>query len=168
MKWYRASVFLADKYAVLGQPIYLLIVIIIVATIIGIFAVSLQQVMNDTQINRIEQELNRITTEATTMFEYADEGTSIVLHIEFPSSLRYLVFGSLPINTTTEPSVLTLNDTTSNNYYFVMNDGTVRSYHSNARFSNKKFTEIIVLHAGVYDLTLEVCSHEGKTYVTID
>jgi hypothetical protein len=154
-------------YAVLGQPIYLLVIITIAAVIIGVLAVSLQQIVADTQIHQIEQELDRMTTEATQMFEYADEGTFITLRIEFPISLRFVVFGGFPSNGTTEPSFLTLDENTSNNYYFVMTDGTLRTYHSNVRFSNQNLTQMVVLHPGVYDLTLELCSSGGKTYVAI-
>jgi hypothetical protein len=167
MKYQRANCLCRHDYAVLGQPIYLLIVIIIVAAIIGALALSLQQVIIDTQIYQVEHEINRMTTEATNMFEYANEGTFITLHIEFPASLQFIVFGSLPSNGTAEPSLLTLDENTSNNYYFVMSNGMVRTYHSNVRFSNQNLTQMVVLHSGVYDLTLELCSYMGKSYVAV-
>ena len=167
MKYHQKYCLCGNTDAVLGQPFYLLVVIIIAAAIISMFALSIQQIIIDREIHQVEHEINRIITEATNMFEYADEGTSITLHIEFPGSLRFIVFGALPTNDTAEPSDLSLEENTSNNYYFVMNDGTFRSYHSNARFSDQNFTQIVVLHPGIYTLTLEVFSHEGKTYVTI-
>jgi len=89
------------------------------------------------------------------------------LQIDFPSSLRFIVFGSLPKNSTMEPSDRTLDENTSNNYYFVMDDGIIRMFHSNARFSNRNNTEIVVLHPGRYTLAIGVVRHEGKTYVTM-
>jgi sensor histidine kinase regulating citrate/malate metabolism len=167
MYFRRAYGLYRDTHAVLGQPIRLFVVIIIVAAIVGMCTISFQQLILNTQIHQVEYEISRVMTEASNMFEYADEGTSITLHIELPPSLHYIVFGSLPTNSTTEPLVLALNENTSNNYYFVMNDGTIRLYHSNSRFSNQNFTQIVLLYSGVYNITLELCSHEGKTYVTI-
>jgi hypothetical protein len=156
-----------NRYAGVSQPIYLLIVIVVVAVIISTFVLASQQMLIDAGIQQVEQEVDKMTTQASAMFEYADEGTIITLHIELPPSLRFIVFGSLPTNNSNEPSLLALDDNTSNNYYFMMNDGTIRSYHTNARFSNQDFTQVVLLHPGVYDLTLELRSHEGRTYVTI-
>jgi hypothetical protein len=158
---------LGDNSAVLGQPYYLLIIILISAIIIGVLVLSLQQMMNDSQIHQIEHEIDRIITEATNMFEYADDGTCITLQVQFPQSLQFIVFGSLPTNGTNEPSLLILNESTSNNYYFVMDDGSIHTYHSNVRFSDQNFTNFILLHSGVYTLTLELGSYEEKTYVAM-
>jgi len=156
-----------SQYAVLGLPFYLLIAIIITGAILSVFALGLQNIITDSTIHQVEQEINKITTEATNMYEYANEGTNITVHVEFPSSLRCIVFGALPKNGTAEPSLITFDENTSNNYYFVLKDGTVRSYHSNARFSTPDFTHSVILHPGVYTLTLQLCFYEGKSYVTI-
>jgi hypothetical protein len=163
----QACILYRDTHAVLGQPIRLFVVIIIVAAIIGMCNISSFQLVQNTQVHQVEHEINRITTEASNMFEYADEGTLITLHIKLPTSLNYLVFGALPMNGTTEPLVIALNESTSNNYYFVMGDGTIRTYHTNCRFSNQNFTQIVLLHPGVYDLTLELCSYGDKPYVAM-
>jgi len=157
----------SQSTAVLGLPTYLLIMVIVIATIMGLCILSLQQLLGNSDIHQVETEINRITTEAANMFEYADEGTSVNLHVKFPASLRFIVFGGYPTNSTTEPLKLSLDEKTSNNYYYVMTDGVMRSYHSNARFSNHNITQIVVLHPGTYDVTLELCFHEGKSYVTI-
>jgi hypothetical protein len=156
-----------ETSAILGQPFYLLIVILVSAIIIGMLLLSLQQMMNDAQIHHIEHEINRIVTEATNMFEYADEGTCKTLQVRFPDSLRYIVFGGLPVNGTGEPSLLLLSESTSNSFYFVMVDGSIHTYHSNVRFSNQNFTEAVLLHSGAYTLTLELGLYEEKTYVTM-
>jgi hypothetical protein len=101
------------------------------------------------------------------MFEYADEGALVTVHVEFPTSMRFLVFGGLPTNGTTEPTNLTLNETTSNNYYYVMCDGTLHTFHTNARFSSSNLTQMAVFHSGTYDLTLELYHDGDKTYVKI-
>ena len=156
-----------NSYGVLGQPVYLVVVLLVVAAIITIFSVSLQHSINDVQIHHVEQEIDRIMTEAANMYEYADEGTVITLHVSFPGSLRCLVFGALPTNGTMEPTNRTLDEHANNNYYYIMNDGTLRLFHSNARFSSKNLTQIAVFRSGTYDLTLALCYLEGNTYVTM-
>jgi hypothetical protein len=101
------------------------------------------------------------------MFEYADNGSIVTVHVEFPTSMRFIVFGHLPSNNTSEPANLTLDEKTSNNYYFVMNDGTLRIFHSNARFSNHNMTQIAVFYSGAYDITMELCQKKGKSYVAM-
>jgi hypothetical protein len=163
----RANPLAGDENAVLGQPVYLLVIIIVTAAIIMLFSLSLQNIIIDSQIHQIEHEIDTILTEATNMFEYADEGSIATVHVEFPSALRFIVFGGLPTNGTIEPTNFTLDENTNNNYYYVLNDGTLRSFHSNARFSDKNLTQIAVFHTGIYDLTLELWYQDGKTYVTI-
>jgi hypothetical protein len=163
----RLSSVSRDNTAVLGQPLYLLIVILVSAIIIGVLVLSVEQLMNASTIHQIEHEIDRVVTEATNMFEYADEGTRVTLQVQFPCSLRFVVFGGLPTNGIFEPDLRMLNESTSNNYYFVMEDGSIHTYHSNVRFSNQNFTQIILLHSGVYTLTLEVGSYEEKTYVAM-
>ena len=163
----RTNPLVGDENAVLGQPVYLLVVIIIAAAIITLFSLSLQNIIMDSQIHQVEHEIDTILTEATNMFEYADEGSMVTVHVEFPTALQFIVFGGLPTNGTTEPTNLTLDENTNNNYYYVMNDGTLRLFHSNARFSSENLTQMAVFHTGTYDLTLELCYNDGKTYVTI-
>jgi len=167
MSFNRANPLSGEENAVLGQPVYLLVVIIIAAAIITLFCLSLQNIIKDSQIHQVEHEIDTIMTEATNMFEYADEGSMATLHVEFPTALQFIVFGGLPTNGTREPTNLTLDENTNNNYYYVMNDGTLSVFHSNARFSSKNLAQMAIFHTGTYDLTLELCYNDGKTYVTI-
>jgi len=156
-----------NNQGVLGLPIYFLIAFIVTAVILAIFIFSAQILLQDAQIRELQTKTGVIVNEAENMFEHADEGTLISLHIEFPSSLRFLVFGSLPKNSTDIPTNLTLNENTSNNYYFVMQDGRISTGHSNARFSNREMNNAVLFYPGVYDLTLELKRHDGRTYVTM-
>jgi len=101
------------------------------------------------------------------MFEYADWGTMVTVHIEFPAAMKFVVFGGLPTNESSKPDNLTLDEKTSNNYYLVMVDGTVQTYHSNVRFSSKDYKKIAILTSGIYDLTLELEKIDSRTYVKI-
>ena len=159
--------FSLDEKAVIGQPIYLLIAGIVTAVIIALFLVSFQSITTESQIHMVDHEIDKILTQSTTMFEYANEGTLVTVHVDFPSSMRFIVFGSLPRNDTRQPTNLSINETTSNNYYYVMGDGTIHTGHSIARFSAENKTQIALLHTGSYDLKLELCSDGEKTYVKI-
>jgi hypothetical protein len=167
MTFSRVHLLSSDEDAVVGLPIALLVIIIVAGVIITLLCLSIPNLMKDAQIHKVEGEIDRILIEATNMFEYADNGSIVTIPVQFPTSLRFIVFGYLPSNGTNEPANLTLDEKTSNNYYYVMNDGTLRMFHSNARFSNHNMTQIAIFHSGTYDIILELCEREGKTYVTM-
>jgi len=156
-----------DQDAVVGQPLGLLVILIVASAIIASLCLSIPHLIQESQIQIVEREIDRILVEATNMFEYADNGSIVTIPVEFPSSMQFIVFGYLPRNGINEPTNLTLEEKTSNNYYYVMNDGTLRTFHSNARFSNHNMTQIAIFHSGNYDITLELCQMGGKTYVTM-
>ena len=159
---------LCDEKAVMGLPIYIVVAIIVAAAIIAAFSIAIHNIWIDSQIHQVECETDKIVSEAENMFEYADEGTMVTVHADFPSFLRFIVFGGLPVNSSFEPDNITLDENTSNNYYFVMNTGKIFTYHSNARFSGKNHNETAMFHPGVYDLKLELIKEDnGRTYVKI-
>jgi len=159
---------LCNEKAVMGLSIYIVVAIIVASAIIAVFSIAIYNIWIDSQIHQVECETDKIVSEAENMFEYADEGTMVTLHADFPPTLRFIVFGGLPVNSNFEPDNITLDENTSNNYYFVMDTGRIFTYHSNARFSGKSHNEIAVLHPGVYDLKLELIKEEdGRTYVKI-
>lgn len=163
----RVHLLSIDRDAVIGQPISLLVILLVAGFITTLLCLSIPNLMKESQIQKVESEIDRILTEATNMFEYADNESFRSLSVEFPPSIRFIVFGQVPRNGTNEPTNLTLDENTSNNYYYVMDDGTVRTFHSNARFSNRNMTQMILFHSGTYDITLELCQKEGKTYLTM-
>ena len=156
-----------NKDAIMGLPIYLIVAIITATAVIAMLVLSMHHITTETQIHQVEYEIQRITSEAENMFEYADEGTLVTVHVEFPNSMKFVVFGDLPKNGNTKPVNLSLDENTSNNYYFVMNDGTISTFHSIVRFSSHNETTIALFHPGIYDLTLELCYVGGKSYVKI-
>jgi len=159
---------ITDKEAIMGLPIYIMVAITVAATIIAILSIAIYNVSLDSQFHKTQQEINKIVSEAENMFEYADEGTMVTIHSEFSSSMKFAVFGGLPKNETNEMNDLKLDENTSNNYFFVMNNGKISIAHSNARFSSKNTEQIVVLYPGVYDLRLELIKEvDGKTYVKI-
>ncbi len=159
--------FLINKDAIMGLPIYLIVAIITATAVIAILVSSIHYITIESQTHQVEYELQRIISEAENMFEYADEGTLVTVHVEFPESMKYVIFGGMSENGNDEPVNLSLHENTSNNYYFVMNDGTLSTFHSIVRFSSHNETTIALFHPGIYDLSLELCYVGGKSYVKI-
>jgi len=159
--------FMSNKDAIMGLPIYLIVAIITATVVLAMLVLSMYNLSTETQTHQVEYEIQKITSEAENMFEYADEGTLVTVYVEFPNSMKFVVFGDLPKNRNSEPANLTLDESTSNNYYFVMNDGTCMTFHSNARFCGNDETTIALFYPGIYDLTLELQFVGGKTYVKI-
>jgi hypothetical protein len=156
-----------NEYAVLSHPIDLMVILIISTVIITFFCFSIQNLIENTHLHQVEHEVSMILTEATNMYEYATEGSMVTLQVNFPVSMHFIVFGALPMNGTNEPINRTLDETTNNNYYFAMDDGTVRTFHCSARFSGENLTQIAVFYPGSYDITMKLCNNGGKTYVTM-
>lgn len=162
------TIMIHDEKAVIGLPIYLLIAIITSASIISIFTLATLNIFREGQIHQIEQEIDKIISEAENMFEYADSGSNITLNTRFPESMKFIVFGDLPENNNQPPTDLTLKENTCNNYYYVLNDGTITTQHTNVRFSGEQTNQIALLQAGEYNLKLELVKETtGKSYVKI-
>ncbi|MFA5101936.1 MAG: hypothetical protein WC525_02165 [Candidatus Thermoplasmatota archaeon] len=155
------------EQAVLGQPMGLLIIILVAGVIFTGFCLFTPMLIRDAQLNQVESQIDKILIEAATMFDYAEYGSRVTVHVEFPESMRFIVFGHLPSTIMSEPANQTFDETTSNNYYLVMNDGTVRVSHSNVRFSNQDLTRWMLFRSGAYDITLQLCQKEGVTYVAM-
>ncbi|MBN1281296.1 MAG: hypothetical protein JXA00_06570 [Candidatus Thermoplasmatota archaeon] len=158
---------LAGEDAVMGLPLYLTVVFIVAAVILASFALASYHLTMQSQAHQVEELLDRIVAEAETMYEYAEEGTLVSFPVTFPSALRYAVFGGLPENGIDEPVDLSLDEATSNNYYYVLTDGTRAVFHSAARFSGANISQIALLHPGCYTLAIELDSHKGVSYVKI-
>jgi hypothetical protein len=118
MTFSKVHLLFSDEDAVVGQPVALLVIIIVAGVIITLLCLSIPNLMKDAQIHKVEGEIDRILIEATNMFEYADNGSIVTIPVQFPTSLRFIVFGYLPSNGTNEPANLTLDEKTSNNYYY--------------------------------------------------
>ncbi len=161
------DIFSKNQYAVMGQPLRLVVVLIILTAILIVLSLSLENLIVNSHVHHIDQQVQVILKEAATMFEHADEGSYVALHVTFPPTLRWVVFGHLPRNNTLLPVNQTLDENTSNNCYYVMTDGTMRSFHSNARFSDCAMTRVAVFYPGAYTITLELHKQDGKTYVTM-
>jgi hypothetical protein len=156
-----------DTRAVVGMPVFLLVAIIVASIIIGFFAFGVLTSIQESQFDIVKKEIEKIVCEAENMFEYADEGSLVTVHVDLPDSLNFLVLGGLPVNGISEPSDHSLDENMSNNYYFVMDDSNVFSSSSNARFSDNSTNSIVLLRSGSFDLKLELVKVGGKSYVKV-
>jgi hypothetical protein len=158
---------LYNKKAVLGLPVYLLVAIIVSVTILTFLSLSMKSTITEADIHQVQREINSILVQAEQMYTFADEGTLVTIHVEFPESMSFAVFGGMPQSSLLPPTKYTLDDHTSNNYYFVMNDGTFSISHSLVRFSSENSSSIALFYPGSYDLNLELCTIGEKTYVKV-
>ncbi len=156
-----------NKNAVAGEPITLLVIFLTAGIILTLFFLSIPNLIKESHRQQVETEIDKIMVEAATMYEYAENGTNKTIPIKFPSSLRFIVFGAVPTQGSDEPTNLSLDDHTSNNYFYVLKDGSIHRFHSNARFSNHNMTQVMVFHPGCFTITLQLCQKEGTTYVTM-
>lgn len=156
-----------NRNAVVSLPVSLLIALIVSGVVIGMITLSAYKGYQDAELYQITRQVNTLLVEAEAMFTYADEGSFKRIRVSLPSSLRGIVFGGLPANVSSVPQNQTLREQTSNNYYVVMKDGTTKTYHCSVRFSDPTFQHSVVLYPGTYDITLEVQTYGGKSYVAI-
>jgi len=155
-----------NNFAVLGMPVYLTVAVITASAVFAIFVYSILNVTEESQTDIVKKQIEKIITDAENMFEYAESGSKIKIEVDFPHSMNFAIFGKMA-ESIYEPTNLELNESISNNYYFVMQNREVCSYSSNARFCGKETDEIAILHHGEYPVFLELVYSGGKTYVKI-
>ena len=63
--------FLNNKDAIMGLPIYLIVAIITATAVIAMLVFSMHSITIESQTYQVECELQRIISEAENMFEYA-------------------------------------------------------------------------------------------------
>jgi hypothetical protein len=159
--------FSSEENAVIGQPIYLLIAAVVSVVIIAIFLVTFYTTTIESQRYAVDHEIDKILSQAMMMYDYADEGTFITIHVDFPSTLCFIVFGGLPQNGTEQPTNLSLNTSMSNNYYYVMVDGTIHTGHTAVCFSANNSSQLALFRSGCYYINLELVREGEMTYVKV-
>jgi hypothetical protein len=156
-----------DDRAVIGMPVYLLVAITTSSIILTVFSLSILNITKNAEVDSVKKEVEKIVSEAENMFEYADGGTVLTINVNLPNSLNKLVFGSLPQKNVFDEKDIIFDENTSNNYFFVMDDGTTNVYSSNARFTGENIEQVALLKSGTYNLVIELIKNKGKTYVKI-
>ncbi len=158
---------LKNSLAVLGLPVYLLVVICVSGFIILGFALSINSMTEDSQVDLVRCEIDSIISEAENMYEYADSGSLVTVKVIFPDSLSFVVFGSMAVDGVSRPSDYSLDENLSNNYFFVMDDGTIRSFSSSVCFCGKSTDDFALFGAGSYTLKLELVKEDGMCFVKV-
>ena len=102
--------------AVTGLPIALLVALIVTSIGLSLLSLSVFHFWNNTQEHQTIAEVEKIVSEAETMFAYANEGTMVQMSVELPHTVNTLVFGTILRDTTRDPSTITLDENLSNNY----------------------------------------------------
>jgi hypothetical protein len=79
-----------------------------------------------------------------------------------------VVFGGMPSSDGDPPEIA--NQHTDNVFYYVLDDGRIKTISSVARFSanNTGLDKPFVLYPGDYDLTMELVKNKNGTYVKIE
>lgn len=156
-----------DDRAIVGMPVYLLVAIATSSIIFAVFSLSILHITKNADLDSVKKEVEKIVSEAENMFEYADSGTVLIINVNLQSSLNKLVFGSIPKKNIFDDKDIIFDENISNNYFFVMDDGTIEVYSSNARFTGENIGQVALLKSGSYNIVLELTKSEGKTYVKI-
>jgi hypothetical protein len=156
-----------NEFGMMSFPIYLTVAVITASAILIIFTYSIFNLMQESQTDIVKKQIQRIINEAENMFEYADSGSKTTISVNFPDSMSFAVFGALPEKNIQEPFTFRLNENTSNNYYFVMQNKDIVTYSANARFCGESTEDFAILYKGEYTVFLELVLCGGKTYVKI-
>lgn len=156
-----------NNQATIGLPVYLIIAIITSSTVLATLSFAMYNLLSDSLVYDIEKEINKIVSQAENMFEYADSGSIETVSVEFPENIKFIVFGGLPINYTNITQNILLDENTSNNYFFILNNERIYTYHSTVRFSGFNINNVALFQPGKYDLRLELVKYNGKSYIKI-
>ncbi len=158
--------FYENEFAVIGTPTNLMISIITASVICSILLYSIITLSEESQTHLVKKQIDKIRSDAENMFEYANSGSKLKIDVKFPESMRFAVFGKIP-DDTLKPSNFELDKNMSNNYYFIMENGDICTYSSNARFCGNSTDRVAVLNNGEYSIYLELVCQDGMTYVKI-
>ena len=170
--------FLNEDTAAEGLPMRLVVTVILLSVIIGITLKATTLFINDEKEKKLQGELDLINTYASQMYiqggardiNNPDDfpGSLENIHLEIPDIAAFVVFGAMPSSDKKPPD--TANQYTDNVFYYVLNDGKVKTRSSIARFcaNGTDLNEPFVLYPGEYDLTIELVKNKNGSYVKIE
>jgi len=170
--------FLNDDSAAEGLPMRLVVTVILLSVIIGITSKAATILINDEKEKKLQGELDLINTHASQMYIQGGarninnpddfSGSLENIHLKIPDIAAFVVFGAMPSSDGLPPE--TANQHTDNVFYYVLNDGKVKTRSSVARFSANRtgLDKPFILYPGDYDLTMELVKNKNGTYVKIE
>jgi hypothetical protein len=170
--------FLHEDTAAEGLPMRLVVTVVLLSVIIGLTSKAASLFLNDEKEKKLQGELDIINKRASQMYiqggardiNISDDfsGSFENIHLKIPDNTAFVVFGGMPSSDGFPPE--TANQHTDNVFYYVLNDGRIKTGSSISRFCangtglNKPF----VLYPGDYDLTMELVKNQNGTYVKIE
>jgi len=170
--------FLHDDSAAEGLPMQLVVTVILLSVIIGITSKAATLFINDEKEKKLQGELDLINTRASQMYIQGGarninnpddfSGSLENTHLKIPDIAAFVVFGAMPSSDGAPPEIR--NQHTDDVFYYVLNDGKVKTRSSIARFcaNGTGLNEPFVLYPGDYDLTMELVKNNNGTYVKIE
>jgi hypothetical protein len=154
---------LSGNDAVIGLPVYLTVMAVILSVGVFLLSSALNAMDREGERQLCEQGIDRVVNEASHLYAYADNGVMATVTIDIPNSVRVLVFGGLPSN----GSQILHDSGTSENYYYVLDDGSLWTSHIQARLCGQNISCPAVFTPGQYQLSLMVLSTAEGPYVAI-
>ncbi|MFA4957391.1 MAG: hypothetical protein WC556_10525 [Candidatus Methanoperedens sp.] len=170
--------FLHEDTAAEGLPMRLVVTVILLSVVIGITSKAAFLIINDEKEKKLQGELDLINMHASQMYIQGGarninnpddfSGSLENIHLKIPDIAAFVVFGAMPSSDGAPPE--TGNQHTDNVFYYVLNDGKVKTRSSIARFcaNGTELNEPLVLYPGDYDLKMELVKNKNGTYVKIE
>lgn len=170
--------FLHEDTAAEGLPMRLVVTVVLLSVIIGLTSKAATLFINDEKENTLQGELDILNKRASQMYiqggardiNRSDDfaGSFENIHLKIPDNTVFVVFGGMPSSDGAPPE--TTNQHTDNVFYYVLNDGKIKTGSSIARFSanDTDLNRPFVLYPGDYDLTMELVKNNKGTYVKIE
>ncbi len=138
-----------DKKGVLELPMQYIIAIVVAGIAISLMSIAAYNLWKDYELKKAIKEVKRIVDEAELIYTVGSEETNVALDVNFPSSIKEIVFGSS-------------SKYLANRYYILMKWGENKSFYA----KNVKFKKTI-LYSSTKRISLELREDEGERYVEI-
>jgi hypothetical protein len=170
--------FLHEDTAAEGLPMRLVVNVVLLSVMIGLMSKAASLFMNDEKEKKLQGELDLINKRASQMYIQGGardinrqddfSGSFENIHLKIPDNTAFVVFGGMPSSDGAPPE--TGNQHTDNVFYYVLNDGSIKTRSSVARFcaNGTGLNEPFVVYPGEYDLTMELVKNKNGTYVKIE
>jgi hypothetical protein len=170
--------FLRENTAAEGLPMRLVVTVVLLSVIIGLMSKAASLFINDEKEKKLQGELDLINKRASQMYIQGGardinrlddlSGSFENIHLKIPDNAAFVVFGGMPSSDGAPPE--TANQHTDNIFYYVLNDGSIKTRSSVSRFcaNGTGLNEPFVLYPGDYDLTMELVKNKNGTYVKIE
>jgi hypothetical protein len=157
------SQFIKEQSAIVGLPVYLLVVIVAFSVAILFLSNITHESLTDQGYLRFSGDIHQLVSSASQIYSYADTQAVVTVDLDVPRSIQMLVLGGLP---GTNTSILH-NDATSANYFYLLTDGSIVVNHASVRFCGANETCWAQFSPGHYHVTLQMLTTTEGPYVAV-